>query len=78
MMKLMVVLMTTMLLIIQITEAIPVNEIEEVSEETIEKINMKMSTDFQWPMSGNDIQNTCLSIYSTSQNNGYEKKCYRM
>jgi len=34
-------------------------------------------TDSAWPMSGNDAQNTCLSTYSTDQNDGYEKwKCF--
>jgi len=45
------------------------------SEKPIET-SVITSMDFQWPLYGHDAQNTCLSEYEASQNEGYEKWKY--
>jgi hypothetical protein len=57
--------------------AVPVQPISnEKSCDPVEKtleLNDAMTTNHQWPMQGNDAQNTCQSTYAANQNDGYEK-----
>ena len=76
MMKFVIVILTWSLLIVQITCSFSINEFvsvsEIVTEETLKDIASHMSVNFQWPMGGKDAQNTCLSEYKASYNEGYE------
>jgi outer membrane protein assembly factor BamB len=76
-MRITIVFFISILLFTPITVTpISINNKSIINDEKYDDVVPDKLVVHQWPMGGNDAQNTCLSNYTADQNDGYEKWKY--
>lgn len=76
-MRITIVFFISILLFTPITVTpISINNKSIINDEKYDDVVPDKLVVHQWPMGGNDAQNTCLSTYSADKNDGYEKWKY--